>query len=521
MSSKSLTVTVLFLYIFSYFILVAKSTELKSDTEKSDSEGVVKPRKSVVFSENISETKIFDRPSPESSNDASPDVSIEDNLESPDEDIKLEEVDLKPPEMLCESFTSTSLDLSTLDDNALDNRPPQQIHSETSSTTTEGDSEENLQKNQMASEDLDDVLAHLQTRNLGSILEQPIAEESTEELVKAELEAEDKPEDKPEDEEVAGDTGEETPKPRGDFNIPAGFKEIPFKPLVFEEKEIKVANLEAFDEKPIEVNPKNISIFEANKPKPVKKAEVTAEETPSEEVKEEVQSSPLEVPEPVSPSGFSATSSAGPLDAECQKVPEDLSEETLLSITPPPPLEDVSVEEIPLEVEKEVVQEATVEVASTEPEVEASKLESQPEVEPEVLSEVQPEVEVSVEPPSEPAMEIEVEPEEDPEDEGKMGVLKRSSSTTTLESVDVTCSTELAAASSSGEGNFMTESELKRLSCDVEEFSESDKMEIQTFNSSKKIEVIHETIVTEIKRTGNDLNCLWTGVVTILDLVLV
>ena len=106
-----------------------------------------------------------------------------------------------------------------------------------------------------------------------------------------------------------------------------------------------------------------------------------------------------------------------------------------------------------------------------------------------------------------------VEEEDDPEDEGKMEVLKRSSSTTTLESVDVTCSTELAAASSSGEGNFMTESELKRLSCDVEEFSESDKMEIQTINSSKKIEVIHETIVTEIKRTGNDLNCLRTGVV--------
>ena len=167
MSSKTLTVTVLYSTSFLQLILVAKSTELKSDTEKSDSEGIVKPRKSVVFSENISETKIFDRPSPESSNDASPDVSIEDNLESPDEDIKLEEVDLKPPEMLCESFTSTSLDLSTLDDNALDNRPPQQIHSETSSTTTEGDSEENLQKNQMASEDLDDVLAHLQMRNLG------------------------------------------------------------------------------------------------------------------------------------------------------------------------------------------------------------------------------------------------------------------------------------------------------------------------------------------------------------------
>ena len=150
---------------------MAKSTELKSDTEKSnpsDGEGVVKPRKSVVFSENICETKIFDRPSPESSNEASPDVSIEENLEIfPDEDIKLEEVDLKPPEMLCKSFTSTSLDLSTLDDNILESRPPQQIHSETSSTTTEGDSEENLQKNQMASEDLDDVLAHLQMRNLG------------------------------------------------------------------------------------------------------------------------------------------------------------------------------------------------------------------------------------------------------------------------------------------------------------------------------------------------------------------
>ena len=528
MSSKSLTVTVLFLYIFSYFVLVAKSTELKSDTEKSDSEAALKPRKSVVFSENISETKIFDRPSPESSNDASPGVSIEDNLESPDEDIKLDEVDLKPSEMLCESFTSTSLDLSTLDDNILENRPPQQIHSETSSTTTEGDSEENLQKTQMASEDLDDVLAHLQTRNLGSILEQPIAEESTEELVKAEMESEEKleakTEDKSEDEKVVEHADEENPKPRGDFNVPAGFKEIPFKPLVFEEKEIKVANLEDFGEKPIEVNPKNISIFEANKPKPVKKAEITpevnAEETavvthevapevtPSEEVKEEPQSAPLEVPEPVSPSGFSATSSAGPLDAECQKIPEDLSEETLLSITPPPPLEDVSVEEVPLEVEKEVIQEVTEEVASTEPEVEPSKPEDEQMVQPEV----KPEVEVSVEPPSEPSMEIEVEPEDDPEDEGKMGVLKRSSSTTTLESVDVTCSTELAAASSSGEGNFMTESELKRLSCDVEEFSESDKMEIQTINSSKKIEVIHETIVTEIKRTGNDLNCLCTGI---------
>ena len=121
-------------------ILVAKSTELKSDTEKSDGEGVVKPRKSVVFSENISETKIYDRPSPESSNEASPDDEVE---ASPDD-----EVDLKPPEMLCESFTSTSLDLSTLDDNILESRPPQQIHSETSSTTTEGDSEENLQKNQ-------------------------------------------------------------------------------------------------------------------------------------------------------------------------------------------------------------------------------------------------------------------------------------------------------------------------------------------------------------------------------------
>ena len=99
-------------------------------------------RKSVVFSENICETKIFDRPSPESSNEASPDVSIEENLEIfPDEDIKLEEVDLKPPEMLCKSFTSTSLDLSTLDDNILESRPPQQIHSETSSTTTEVDSE--------------------------------------------------------------------------------------------------------------------------------------------------------------------------------------------------------------------------------------------------------------------------------------------------------------------------------------------------------------------------------------------
>ena len=140
-----------------------------------------------------------------------------------------------------------------------ESRPPQQIHSETSSTTTEGDSEENLQKNEMASEDLDDVLAHLQTRNLGSIIE-PITEESTEELVKAEMEA--KEETKPEDESTAGD---EEVKPRGDFNVPKGFKEIPFKPLVFEEKEIKVANLEDFEEKAIEVNPKNISIFEANK----------------------------------------------------------------------------------------------------------------------------------------------------------------------------------------------------------------------------------------------------------------
>ena len=498
---------------------MAKSTELKSDTEKSDGEGVVKPRKSVVFSENISETKIFDRPSPESSNEASPDVSIEENLESPDEDIKLDEVDLKPPEMLCESFTSTSLDLSTLDDNILESRPPQQINSETSSTTTEGDSEENLQKNQMTSEDLDDVLAHLQTRNLGSILEQPIAEESTEELVKAEMDPEDKP-SAPEDatleaNEVSKTTegeAEDKPKPRGDFNIPAGFKEIPFKPLVFEEKEIKVANLEDFDEKSIEVNPKNISVFEANKPKPVKKAEATAEK-----IKEDTTDS---LPEPTSPSGFSATSSAGPLDAECQKVPEDLSEEgTLMSITPPPPLEDVSVEEIPLEVQKEIVPEVTEvqSVSSTEtsePEVQSEVHPAVPlEVQPEVETEVQPAVEVSVEPPTEPSMEIEVDPEDDPEDEGKMEVLKRSSSTTTLESVDVTCSTELAAASSSGEGNFMTESELKRLSCDVEEFSESDKMEIQTINSSKKIEVIHETIVTEIKRTGNDLNCLRTGVV--------
>ena len=470
----------------------------------------MKPRKSVVFSENISETKIFDRPSPESSNEASPDVSIEENLESPDEDIKLEEVDLKPPEMLCESFTSTSLDLSTLDDNILESRPPQQIHSETSSTTTEGDSEENLQKNQMASEDLDDVLAHLQTRNLGSILEQPIPEESTEELVKAEMEPS-SPEDATEEategaKKATEGEAEDKPKPRGDFNVPAGFKEIPFKPLVFEEKEIKVANLEDFDEKPIEVNPKNISIFEANKPKPVKKnAEATAEEITTESL-----------PEPTSPSGFSATSSAGPLDAECQKVPEDLSEEvgeaTLMSITPPPPLEDVSVEEITLEVQKEVVQEVT----EVQPEVQAEvQSEVQAEVQPEVQLEVQPEVEVSVEPPTEPSMEIEVEPEDDPEDpEGKIEVLKRSSSTTTLESVDVTCSTELAnAASSSGEGNFMTESELKRLSCDVEEFSEGDKLEIQTINSSKKIEVIHETIVTEIKRTGNDLNCLRTGVV--------
>ena len=309
-------------------------------------------------------------------------------------------------QMACASFTNTSLDLSTLDDQILSARPAQVPFSENSSTTTEtssmsdlpsGDDLEHEQGD--SRENIDDVLAHLQQQHVGF---ETIVEESNEDISIDETKSVD-----PAEETVQEEQGE-TPN-RGDFNIPAAFKEIPFKPLQSKDAIVKVDDGH-IEEKKIVLDPKNISIFEANKPTPIK----SAAESPEQRVPSSSPESNVEV------------------ESECQPIPStDTSLEEPKEIQPT----DTSQDIVKLDVEMDTL--------------------------------------------------------------NPMSGLNKSPSMATLESVDVTSSGEMSTTCSH---ELLSESELKRLSCDVDEMAP--ERTIETINTSKTIEVIQETIVTEIKRTG-------------------
>ena len=329
-------------------------------------------------------------------------------------------------DMACASFTNTSLDLSTLDDQVLATRPPQVPFSENSSTTTDTSSVSDIPSAEDfaegdrelpdSRENIDDVLAHLQEQHVGF---ETIVEESNEDLsqsvadvseeIKETISEEFPEEEKPE-------VAEETPN-RGDFNIPSGFKEIAFKPLESKDVVVKADDLAHETEKKIKLDPKNVSIFEANKPKPIGKID------PRERV-------PSSSPE-----------SNTEAEAECQPVPEtDSSAEVKLDVVIDP----------------------------------SSSAE---------LEEVQPEA-----------------------DKLSPFNIAKSPSMATLESVDVTSSGEMDTSTSCSH-ELLSETELKRLSCDVDEMDP--ERTVETINTSKTIEVIQETIVTEIKRTGTVIYSLF------------
>ena len=67
----------------------------------------------------------------------------------------------------------------------------------------------------------------------------------------------------------------------------------------------------------------------------------------------------------------------------------------------------------------------------------------------------------------------------------------RSESLTTLESIDASSSVEIDTSAN--------DSELKRFSCDVEDFHN----EYQINKTSRQFEVVKEVVVTEMKRTGH------------------
>ena len=321
--------------------------------------------------------------------------------------------------MACASFTNTSLDLSTLDDQVLATRPPQVPFSENSSTTTDTSSVSDIPSAEDfaegdrelsdSRENIDDVLAHLQEQHVGF---ETIVEESNEDLSQSVADASEEiketiPEEFPEEDKP--EVAKETPN-RGDFNIPSGFKEIAFKPLQSKDVVVKADDLVEETEKKIKLDPKNVSIFEANKPTPIAKSD------PRERV-------PSSSPE-----------SNAEAEAECQPVPEtDSSAEVKLDVV-------------------------------IDPSSSAELEDSQPEA-----------------------------------DKLSPFNIAKSPSMATLESVDVTSSGEMDTSTSCSH-ELLSETELKRLSCDVDEMSP--ERTVETINTSKTIEVIQETIVTEIKLTG-------------------
>ena len=349
---------------------------------------------------------------PEESNEVI-DYSQFDNFEcvtSSQENDKSSDFGNNNDQMACASFTNTSLDLSTLDDQILLGRPAQVPFSENSSTTTEtssmsdlpsGDDLENEQGD--SRESIDDVLAHLQQQHVGF---ETIVEESNEDISVDETKS-----TGPAAETV--DKKHEVTPNRGDFNIPTAFKEIPFKPLQSKDAVVKVDDGH-IEEKKIILDHKNVSIFEANKPTPIK--------------------SQVESPEQRVPS--SSPESNVEVESECQPVPST----------------DTSLEE-----PKEILP------TDTSNESDIVKLDVTNEMD-------------TLNP---------------------MSGLNKSPSMATLESVDVTSSGEMSTTCSH---ELLSESELKRLSCDVDEMAP--ERTIETINTSKTIEVIQETIVTEIKRTG-------------------